>query len=140
MVQKASLAYHGLLLGEQVAALVVGLATSSQVGPPSLAKMGTYNDLNHRTQAQSLDEYLRYFGVNRSHARGKKKRHPWEAYLEEPPELPRCHECYRRVGDKRCGDCDADLCDSCQAFGHSAVSLDVLKMRPACSNTIYLVF
>eukprot|EP00752_Nemacystus_decipiens_P001572 g1533.t1 len=56
---------------------------------------------------------------NESHARGKKKRHSWQLCLEEPRELSRCHECRRRVGDQRCGDCDADLCDSCQAFRHT---------------------
>eukprot|EP00903_Cladosiphon_okamuranus_P016531 g15251.t1 len=54
-----------------------------------------------------------------SHARGKKKRHAWQACLEEPLQLPRCHECHRRVGDRRCGDCDADLCDSCHEFRHT---------------------
>ncbi|CAM9759100.1 unnamed protein product [Scytosiphon promiscuus] len=53
-----------------------------------------------------------------SHARGKKRRHSWQPCLEAPLELPRCRECRRRVGDKRCADCVADLCDSCQIFTH----------------------
>lgn len=59
--------------------------------------------------------------VFRSHARGKKKRHSWRTCLEEPLELPRCSECHRRVGDRRCESCEADLCDSCQAFTHAKV-------------------
>ncbi|CAN0544409.1 unnamed protein product, partial [Ectocarpus sp. 12 AP-2014] len=54
-----------------------------------------------------------------SHARGRKKRHSWRTCLEEPLELTRCSECHRRVGDRRCDSCEADLCDSCQAFTHA---------------------
>lgn len=74
------------------------------------------------------DQYYKHFATVRamlavfgSHARGKKKRHSWRTCLEEPLELPRCSECHRRVGDRRCEGCEADLCDSCQAFTHARV-------------------
>ncbi|CAN0476241.1 unnamed protein product, partial [Discosporangium mesarthrocarpum] len=38
--------------------------------------------------------------------------------LQEPTGAPRCRHCKRRPGDRKCKNCRARLCDSCEAFIH----------------------